>query len=131
MSELIAVNQPSGAKSGGEDKVFETRSFPGGFKFDRSVAGVFENMLLRSVPGYENIIAMSGFLAGKYAQPGRNYYDLGCSLGATALSMQRNIVAKNCRIYAVDNSESMIERCREIVAMEAEHPAQVEVLCAD
>ncbi|MCI7643182.1 MAG: carboxy-S-adenosyl-L-methionine synthase CmoA [Lentisphaeria bacterium] len=131
MSEQERTNPTSDVKSGGEDKVFESRTFPGGFKFDRSVAGVFENMLLRSVPGYENIIAMSGFLAGKYAQAGRNYYDLGCSLGATALAMQRNIAAENCCIYAVDNSLPMIERCREIVAMEPEHPAQLEVLCAD
>ncbi len=82
------------------------------FKFDDKVAGVFPDMLKRSIPGYPAIINMIGTLTGKYAQPGSNLYDLGCSLGASALSMQHGLRVKNCHIYAIDNSQAMIDRCR-------------------
>jgi tRNA (cmo5U34)-methyltransferase len=101
------------------DKIFDKDSndYSGGFKFDRQVANVFENMISRSVPGYENVITMSGILAEKFVRDNSNCYDLGCSLGATSLSIQKYLKSKNCRIYAVDNSEAMIERLQAILSM--------------
>ena len=53
------------------DKIFdkENSDYADGFKFDRQVASVFENMISRSVPGYENVITMSGILAEKFVMP--------------------------------------------------------------
>ncbi|NDL62571.1 carboxy-S-adenosyl-L-methionine synthase CmoA [Acerihabitans arboris] len=84
----------------------------GDWTFDERVAEVFPDMIQRSVPGYSNIIAMIGMLAGRFVTPGSQVYDLGCSLGAATLSMRRNITADGCRIIAVDNSAAMVERCR-------------------
>lgn len=85
------------------------------FAFDARVAQVFPDMIQRSVPGYSTIIAMTGVLAGRYAVAGSHCYDLGCSLGASALSMASQVSDRDCRIIAVDNSRAMLERASEAV----------------
>ena len=83
------------------------------FAFDEQVVEVFPDMIQRSVPGYATIIAMTGVMAGRYAQPESNCYDLGCSLGASSLAMARETKGRNIQLIGVDNSSAMIERCRE------------------
>jgi tRNA (cmo5U34)-methyltransferase len=89
------------------------------FTFDDKVASVFPDMIQRSVPGYSTIIAMTGVLAGRFAQANSQLYDLGCSLGASTLSMSQQITQPGCRIIAIDNSPAMIERCHQV--MEISH----------
>ncbi len=86
------------------------------FVFDEKVVAVFPDMINRSVPGYATIIAMIGTLAAEYAQPQTLCYDLGCSLGAATLSMRHSITADACEIIGVDNSEAMVQGCREAIA---------------
>src|SRR5690606_3194721 len=62
-----------------------------GFAFDERVVAVFPDMIQRSVPGYSTIIAMTGVLAERYAQPNTRCYDLGCSLGASLLAMRAQL----------------------------------------
>jgi len=62
------------------------------FKFNQAVVDVFPDMLRRSVPGYESIITQSALLASRYVQPDTHLYDLGSSLGATAISMRDALV---------------------------------------
>lgn len=85
------------------------------FQFDNQVADVFEDMIHRSVPGYDAIIAMIGVLAERYARQGTQCYDLGASLGAVTLAMHNNLQGRDCKIIAVDNSPAMIERLNSIV----------------
>ena len=85
------------------------------FKFDQKVVSVFPDMIKRSVPGYENVIIMSGLFAERFAQPNSNLYDLGCSLGTTTLAMRSRINAPGAKIIAVDNSADMLERCKTII----------------
>ena len=100
------------------------------FSFDAQVADVFPDMIERSVPGYRAIITMIETLTEHYAQPRSTLYDLGCSLGASTLSMRRGIDTDECNIIAVDNSAAMIERCRK--NLERDHsPSPVEMVCAD
>lgn len=101
-----------------------------GFKFDADVVSVFPDMIQRSVPGYETIIAMTGTLAERYAQPQSNCYDLGCSLGASTLAMAQHINVDSCKIIAIDNAPAMTEHCANI--LEHENPATpVELICGD
>ena len=100
------------------------------FSFDESVASVFPDMIQRSVPGYGAIISMIGLLAGRYAEKDSRCYDLGCSLGATTLSMRRQITQPDCKIIAVDNSEAMVVHCKEIVESDTTL-VPVEVICSD
>ena len=58
----------------------------GDFAFGRDAAGVFEDMLARSIPFYGEIQAMTAELARSFAQEGSAIYDLGCSTGTTMLS---------------------------------------------
>lgn len=101
----------------------------GDFVFDDNVAGVFEDMIQRSVPGYRAIIRMIGVLAEQYARPGTRLYDLGCSLGAASAAMLRGVPHDDCRIVAVDNSPSMIRRCAE--RLRPEGSGRVDLVCAD
>ena len=100
------------------------------FAFDETVANVFPDMIRRSVPGYETIIALTGLVAEQYAQSNSQCYDLGCSLGAATLAMRRRIQQSDCRIIAVDNAEAMTRRCQQHVR-EAGEGVAVEVICAD
>ena len=65
-----------------------------------------------------------------HAKPGTNYYDLGSSLGAAALSMRKNIDHEGCRIIAVDSSEAMISRSRDLIAKD-DSSVPVDLICED
>jgi len=76
------------------------------------VATVFDDMINRSVPGYSAIIDMVGQLAHRYCKNGSIIYDLGCSLGASSLSITRHIEHNDYEIIAIDNSEAMVSRLK-------------------
>lgn len=91
------------------------RAAPGSFRFDARVARVFDDMIRRSVPGYAATVAMSGWLASRFAQPGTACYDLGCSLGATLLACSHALAEAgldDVQVIGVDSSSDMLERCR-------------------
>lgn len=100
------------------------------FSFDKTVAEVFPDMIQRSVPGYNTIIENIGNIAAQYAQNNTQLYDLGCSLGAASLSMQKQVEADNCKVIAIDNSPAMVERCKlHLSAFKSRLP--VDVICDD
>lgn len=84
----------------------------GKFTFDEHVADVFEDMIGRSVPGYGSVLAMTGELAARYAQPHSLVYDLGCSLGTASLLMRTRVPAE-CTIIAVDTSQAMLQKLQD------------------
>lgn len=86
------------------------------FAFDERVAGVFGDMLKRSVPGYGTLLSMIGVFAQNYVQDNSNIYDLGCSLGGATFAIANNVTAPGCTIHAVDNSEPMIEKLNSILS---------------
>ena len=94
-----------------EDKVYANPIAPlPAFEFNAQVADVFENMIVRSVPGYSLALDMIALLTERYAQPETNCYDLGCSLGAATLRMRQQLPA-SCHVIGVDTSKDMVERC--------------------
>lgn len=94
-----------------------------GFRFDDAVAAVFPDMIQRSVPGYSNIITMTGLVAARHAQDHTRCYDLGCSLGASTLAMAQQLPQRPIEFVAVDNSPAMLERCRTALASLPGQPA--------
>lgn len=86
------------------------------FRFDKAVVDVFPDMIRRSVPGYETIINLTGELAARFVQPNTNCYDLGCSLGASSLAVLEQLGDMPATIVAVDNSDAMLSRCRELLS---------------
>ncbi len=99
-----------------QDRLFANgQAAPGSFRFDAKVARVFDDMIRRSVPGYANTVASSGWLAARFAQPGTACHDLGCSLGATLLACAEALAdtgMEGVELIGVDNSAAMLERCR-------------------
>jgi tRNA (cmo5U34)-methyltransferase len=96
------------------------------FVFDAAVAAAFPDMIRRSVPGYETVVPLSGLIAARHARAGGVCYDLGCSLGATAVAIARQLTIRDCRIVAVDNSAAMLDRARSL-----HDEPRIEWLCAD
>ena len=100
------------------------------FKFDESVANVFDDMINRSVPGYQMVTKMSGLVTSIFATEGSNLYDLGCSIGTSILEIQKQPLPRDCKIKAIDNSKAMLEKCQKAIANEKKLPA-VEFECID
>ena len=118
-------------KNNKRDTVFaEQQEMIVDFAFDEKVAGVFPDMIRRSVPGYDAVIPLLGVFAQRFVQANTTIYDLGCSLGAATLAVRRRITQPGCRIIAVDNAPAMIEQCQQHVTADSA-TTPVEVVCND
>ena len=112
-----------------EDAVFREPQPVTDFEFGEKVASVFDDMLDRSVPFYQEIQRMIAEMATDFAIEGSNIYDLGCSTGNTLLNLDA-AAGKGIKLIGVDYSEEMLKRCRQKLAdsgIKHEH----ELLCAD
>jgi tRNA (cmo5U34)-methyltransferase len=85
---------------------------PTDFRFDQKTAAVFDDMVSRSVPFYDEIQRMTGELAAEFAVEGTNLFDLGCATGTTLLSLDPRVSA-GVRFVGVDSSSEMLEKARE------------------
>jgi tRNA (cmo5U34)-methyltransferase len=121
---------PQGSDSKRDDLFARPLGRVGDFAFDEAVVNVFPDMIKRSVPGYETIIAMTGTLADRYVQADTCCYDLGCSLGASSLAIARNTHDRSRKIIGVDNSADMIGQCRKLLQNQG-LDTSVELLCDD
>lgn len=113
------------------DQVYRTpREHLVDFAFDEDVASVFPDMIRRSVPGYETVVPITGLLAARELTRehagARRGYDLGCSLGASALAILRQIGDLPCELIAVDSAPAMIERASAAIA-----DPRLHFVCAD
>lgn len=81
------------------------------FKFGSAVADVFDDMVSRSVPCYNEIQRMIAELAADHAIPGTNVYDLGCATGATLIGMGATI-PQSVQLVGIDDSPDMLDKCR-------------------
>jgi len=127
-SATIQLMKPSGPK----DSIYNApQDMIVDFVFDDSVAHVFPDMIRRSVPGYDNLIPLLGVIAEKFVTANSNIYDLGCSLGASSLSIRRRLNLDGCHIIAVDNAQAMVEQCRQNMANDTQGKTPVEVICGD
>ena len=117
-TNLSTAGEPASASlTGGRDDLFASPlSDPGLFRFDASVASVFPDMINRSVPGYATVLGMTGTLAGQHARQGSRVYDLGCSWGASLLSVARAPACERCELIGVDNSEPMLQQASRYLA---------------
>jgi tRNA (cmo5U34)-methyltransferase len=113
-----------------QDRLYaETQNQIADFVFDERVAGVFPDMIRRSVPGYTTIVNMIATLAAQRVVPESRCYDLGCSLGAGALAIRQGVGERPCQIIAVDNSLAMLRRAREYIHGTVGAP--IHLVCAD
>jgi tRNA (cmo5U34)-methyltransferase len=99
------------------------------FNFGEKVASVFDDMLDRSVPFYQEIQRMISEMAFDFAADGTNIYDLGCSTGTTLINLDRNI-SKKVKFIGIDYSEDMLDKCRKKF-LEKKFSGEYELICAD
>ncbi|MDF1613714.1 carboxy-S-adenosyl-L-methionine synthase CmoA [Desulfurivibrio dismutans] len=95
-----------------KDQLFNHGKIASDFRFTAEVAEVFDDMLLRSVPNYEQVIEMSVRLLERFLAPGDRLYDLGCSTGNTLLHLARRLQTPDLRLIGVDNSAAMLDKAR-------------------
>jgi tRNA (cmo5U34)-methyltransferase len=87
------------------------------FDFGESTAEVFDNMLLRSVPFYEEIQHMIVDIACQFARDGAVVCDLGCSTGTTLRMLiwrlrKTDRSAHTVKLVGIDSSPAMLERAQ-------------------
>jgi tRNA (cmo5U34)-methyltransferase len=81
------------------------------FTFDANTSAVFDDMLHRSVPFYDEIQRMLAELVGDFAADGSNVYDLGCSTGATLANLRA--IERDITLIGIDSSDAMLVRAEE------------------
>jgi tRNA (cmo5U34)-methyltransferase len=81
------------------------------FQFGAETTAVFDDMLHRSVPYYEEMQRMMTELAADFAVDGTNVYDLGCSTGATLLALSG--LDRDVTFVGIDSSDAMLARADE------------------
>lgn len=92
-----------------KDRIYQNPQSPvPPFQFDDQVAGVFNDMLHRSIPLYEEIILRQVQLIERLYRPGTRIYDLGCSNGNLGLAVCRQMARTPFQMVAVDNSAPML-----------------------
>lgn len=113
-----------------KDQVF-TQDSPniGDFSFNDKVANVFDDMVSRSVPYYEEMQRMACELAEDFAKPRTNLYDIGCSTATTMLALNENI-DPTVKFIGVDNSAAMIAKAQEKID-QAGVKRQIELITGD
>lgn len=93
------------------DRIFSEHQPSTDFTFDARTAKVFDDMVDRSVPFYAEIQRMTTELAGDFAVPGTNLYDLGCATGTTLVGCDVTVDPR-VRFVGVDNSAEMLAEAR-------------------
>ena len=81
------------------------------FEFDEEVTRVFDDMINRSVPGYDLLVKLIALYTDIFVTQGSQVYDLGCSTGVVSRVISQQVSDRSCRIFAVDNSSAMIDKC--------------------
>jgi tRNA (cmo5U34)-methyltransferase len=120
---------PPGRDAHPVDRVFADSQPAADFKFDSRTAGVFDDMVSRSVPFYHEIQRMTTELAADFAVPGTNLYDLGCATGTT-LEVLEPVVHPAVRFVGIDNSQEMLDKAKIKLDVLAS-PRERELVCAD
>ncbi|HEX9940952.1 MAG TPA: carboxy-S-adenosyl-L-methionine synthase CmoA [Thermoanaerobaculia bacterium] len=92
------------------DRLFAAPRRAQDFSFGQETAAVFDDMLERSVPFYEEIQRMVGEIVSDFAEEGTAVYDLGCSTCTTLLNLGRALPRElGLRFVGVDSSREMLE----------------------
>ncbi len=78
------------------------------FQFDETVVRVFDDMLMRSIPLYRELIRRQVQMARRFYQKDTRIYDLGCSNGNFGLALSQFMGKTPFSMVAVDNSDPMI-----------------------
>ena len=91
------------------DRLFLERRRIDDFSFGTETAAVFDDMLDRSVPFYDEIQRMLGELAADFAAQGSSIYDLGCSTASSFLAIGAHLTPDaEIEFVGLDSSSDML-----------------------
>jgi len=94
-----------------KDTLFkEKKELVPAFEFNENVAQVFDDMITRSVPLYDECVYRQAQLAAQFYQKGTRIYDLGCSHGNLGMTLHTLMADASFDMVAVDSSQPMLER---------------------
>jgi tRNA (cmo5U34)-methyltransferase len=124
----IATLDPAGSRVA-RDVVFSQKGPPGDFAFSPQVARVFDDMVSRSVPFYDEMQRMTTEIAAQFAQEGTNLYDLGCATGTT-LALLDPVLSDKIGFVGIDNSQSMLDQARAKLDL-LDSNRSFDLVCAD
>ncbi|MCH2181505.1 MAG: carboxy-S-adenosyl-L-methionine synthase CmoA [Mariniblastus sp.] len=102
----------------------------GEFTFDENVAHVFDDMISRSVPLYDDVQRVLPVLASLLDHPVIRVVDLGCSTGTSLIQLAQALPHRQLELIGVDNSQAMLDKCAEKLSSLDIQP-QVELVRAD
>jgi len=91
-----------------KDKLFK-KPITKQFEFDEDVASVFDDMLSRSVPHYEDMLNLTTSFALKYTKERSTVYDLGCSTATTLINIGKH-TEHSLNLIGIDTSNAMLKR---------------------
>lgn len=94
------------------------------FEFDADVAAVFDDMLQRSVPFYNEVLALTARFTALYCGDGGQVYDLGCSTASQLLQIER-LLTCDATLVGIDNSEAMLEQAKRKIEAFGSHIALI------
>jgi len=127
---LTKIEQEASALATEKDQVFATpRQRVDDFTFNNEVAAVFDDMVDRSVPFYQEIQRMVAELATDFGQAGTNLYDLGCATCTSFLRIDQVMPADaGVRFVGIDDSKEMLDKARaKLNAVKFKRPFHLEV----
>lgn len=86
--------------------------YPTSFSFDNNVAEVFDDMILRSVPLYLDVLENVVGFVNSFYQVGTKIFDIGCSTGSAMAAICKYIDIDNMYLVGIDNSKFMIDKAK-------------------
>lgn len=112
-----------------KDRVFETQEKVSDFSFNKEVAAVFDDMVSRSVPYYDEMQRMTVELVRDFACDGTNIYDIGCATGTTMALIDRYIGDTAATLIGIDNSKEMLKQAKDkLDRLGVHHPYNLKCL---
>ena len=94
-----------------KDQVF-TQPIEKKFAFDQTVASVFDDMLTRSIPFYDEVRQLIISLILSEQTEGKKILDLGVSTAKFLLELNSQMQS-SMRLKGIDNSQAMLDRARQ------------------
>ncbi len=94
-----------------KDKIF-TKKISKRFEFDEAVASVFDDMLSRSVPFYDEVRKLVISLILAEQKEGMKVLDLGSSTAKFLLDLHSKM-SVNMQLKGLDNSQAMLDRAEQ------------------
>lgn len=114
-----------------KDTLFQTPFFDKGhFKFNQAVTDVFDDMITRSVPGYNTLLSTLSTLLIEFCQSPISLLDLGCSTGNLIRFLATSATHSSVQVdyVGIDNSQPMLDKIQSYYTPGTLHSLRTECL---